>query len=264
MASKSITPTAQQLHLQKILTKNFDILKTSNPNYSLRSFARKLGVSPTALSEMIHSKRLITRKTILKMLSTLEISPAEKAKIIQHEKSKSAFEVNEKKYITVNMTEHPMLSEWHYFGILALTEVFDFKSDPKWIAERLNIPEDLVKKSLQKLLDIGILSKNLSGELIASNLSLRIDSDINQSFYRNTHLANLELAKNAVINKTSKGVSDFSSMTMSIDHELLPEAQALILQFRRKLAHFLESGKRETVYKLNIQLFPVSSKEDEL
>lgn len=70
------------------------------------------------------------------------------------------------------------------------------------------------------------------------------------------HKENLKLAEKHLI--TNFDLSDYSSMTMAIDCELLPEAKELILNFRRQLMRFLESGKKTEVYKLNIQLFPLT------
>ena len=54
---------------------------------------------------------------------------------------------------------------------------------------------------------------------------------------------------------------DFSSMTLTIDPALLPEAKKRITAFRRELCAFLESSKRKRVYEISIQLFPLSAGE---
>ena len=53
---------------------------------------------------------------------------------------------------------------------------------------------------------------------------------------------------------------DFTSMTMAIDPEKLTEAKKKIREFRRGLSEFLEAGKKEEVYRLNIQLVPVTKR----
>ena len=48
---------------------------------------------------------------------------------------------------------------------------------------------------------------------------------------------------------------------MAISTAKLSEARKLIMDFRRKLCAFLEDGQRDAVYRLNVQLFPLSQEE---
>lgn len=66
-----------------------------------------------------------------------------------------------------------------------------------------------------------------------------------------------------LISTTNFGIIESSGLLRSafawiVDLDLLPEAKELIRSFRRKLVEFLESSEKEEVYKLNIQLFPLS------
>lgn len=45
-----------QNKLQKILTRNFEELKQKDAYYSLRTFAKSIGISVTAVSEITHGK----------------------------------------------------------------------------------------------------------------------------------------------------------------------------------------------------------------
>jgi len=45
---------------------------------------------------------------------------------------------------------------------------------------------------------------------------------------------------------------------MAIDSSKLPAAKEMIRTFRRKLCEFLESGKKDEIYNLNIQLVPTT------
>lgn len=259
MLKKALATDKQQVHLRKVLSKNFEKLKQDSPQYSLRAFARKLGISPTAMSEMIHGKRVITRKTVTKMLDRLEIPAVDKDKIIKNENSRSAFIYEEKKFVEVDLNQNSHIAEWQYFAILSLAETEDFQADSKWIAQRLNISESLAHKSLQNLKELKVLTANEDGKFVPSGLQFKIESGLQETIFKTGHRDSLDLAKKA-LDDFDRELIDFSSMTMAIDHEFLPEAKDLIRQFRRRLASFLESGKKEEVYKLNIQLFPLSSK----
>lgn len=253
----------QQNHLRKILIENFSTLKMKNPSYSLRAYARKLAVGPAALSEMMSGKRPITSKTSDKIFERLHLSPVEKEKLSKLERSKKALENENNKYIQVEMDQYHLISDWYYFGILSLAETEDFQDSPEWIARRLNIKIQEAKKALQTLERLQLLKRNDQGTLVLTGIALKTSSDVSHVALRKSHVDNLELAKNS-LEKDEVSIRDFSSMTMAIDPDLLPEAKKLIQDFRRKLTQFLESEKKQEVYKLNIQLFPLSEKETNL
>ncbi|MDO9180986.1 MAG: helix-turn-helix domain-containing protein, partial [Bacteriovorax sp.] len=48
-----------------------------NPSYSLRSFAKYLGIGHSALTEMLNGKRSITKKSIEKLGLTLSLNMTE-------------------------------------------------------------------------------------------------------------------------------------------------------------------------------------------
>ena len=51
---------------------------------------------------------------------------------------------------------------------------------------------------------------------------------------------------------------DVTSMTMPIDKNKIKQAKEMIFDFRRKLTNYLESGEKDEVYSLNIQLIPLT------
>ncbi|MGH1469518.1 MAG: helix-turn-helix domain-containing protein, partial [Bdellovibrionales bacterium] len=70
------------MHLPELLKKEYAGKKGRNPAYSLRAFAKHLGLSPGTLSELISEKRPVTLKTAQKVLGRLDISNDEKSYII--------------------------------------------------------------------------------------------------------------------------------------------------------------------------------------
>ncbi|MNS96870.1 hypothetical protein D3C72_1311880 [compost metagenome] len=51
---------------------------------------------------------------------------------------------------------------------------------------------------------------------------------------------------------------DMSMITLAIDSKKIPKAKEMIKVFRRKLANYLAQGKKDGVYTINIQLFPLT------
>ncbi len=55
---------------------------------------------------------------------------------------------------------------------------------------------------------------------------------------------------------------DVSGMTMAVSKERLAEARKMIRDFRRRISGYMEGGKRNAVYRLNIQLFPLTQEKE--
>jgi uncharacterized protein (TIGR02147 family) len=250
-----------QNRLQKVLLEGLNDLKAKNAAYSLRSYARKLGISPSALSEMMTGKRGISSKTAQKIFDRLNLSPSERESLQKLERSKKALVGEKAKFLQVEMDQYHMISEWYYFAILSLAETVDFKEDHLWIAKRLNIRTSEVKTALLRLERLKLLGRNQNGVLVPTGASFKTTSDMAHAALRKSHADNLDLAKNS-LERDSIELRDMSSMTMAIDPALLPEAKILIQDFRRKLTQFLESQTKQEVYKLNIQLFPLTEKKE--
>lgn len=60
------------------------------------------------------------------------------------------------------------------------------------------------------------------------------------------------------LEKHSVTKRDMSGITMAVSVERLPEARRMIQEFRRNLSTFLEDGPKDSVYRLNVQLFPLT------
>ena len=59
----------------KILNQQFALARSRNSSYSLRAFAKKLGVPASGISEVLRGKRRITRKMATRMLERLRVDP---------------------------------------------------------------------------------------------------------------------------------------------------------------------------------------------
>ncbi len=84
--------------------------------------------------------------------------------------------------------------------------------------------------------------------------------DVQSAALQLSHKQNLELAALA-LDEVAIEHRDITSITMAIDAKKLPLAKAMIKNFRRQLSEFLESGNKNEVYNLNVQLFPLTKRK---
>ncbi len=258
----------EQMALQNLLRSRFGDLKVKNPSYSLRAFARKVGINSGALSAFLNGKRRVSRKMALRISDNLGLDPQERAEVLAHfqatflKKSSPSAKSEPLQYLQLSSDQFRLISKWYHFAILSLMRTQGFKSDSDWIAERLGITATQSKEALERLSRLGMISIDSDGKIRRSKSKYRTTDDIANVSLRQGHAENLELAKDSLL-KHSVTERDFTAATMSIDPKKLPEAKEKIRKFQDELAEFLESGTQAEVYKICIQLFPLTALKKE-
>jgi uncharacterized protein (TIGR02147 family) len=87
-----------------------------------------------------------------------------------------------------------------------------------------------------------------------------VNAKVPSTAIRKYHRDNLVKAAEA-LEEVPVELRDFSSITMATCSEKVGQARELIRKFREELSDLMESGDRETVYTLAVQLFPVCKQE---
>ena len=236
------------------LSNEYTKARAKNPSYSLRAFSNRLGIQVSALSEILNGKRVISKKMGHRILSGLGVSPIESKNILSG--------INEEDDSSLSLDYFKVISDWYYFAILSLAEIPNFETNPSWIAKRLNISKREAKMAINRLISLGMLVENKDGSYKASGIQYKTPTDILNASLKNHTVQTLELATDSVINDPVKE-RDFSTITMAIDPENIAEAKKMIMAFRKRLSKKLESGNKKEVYKLAIQLFPLSREYEE-
>lgn len=242
----------------------------SNPSYSLRAFARDLSINPSQLSEILKGKTGLSSKKALEIASQIGLNERE-AKIfqalveIEHgrtqkivEQAKKFLEENSysENFQSLSIDGFKIISEWHYFAILSAMELDNFDGTTSYIAKELNLPISLVDESIKRLLKMDIIDLK-EGKFYPTGVMLTTTHDIQSSALRKFHKGHIAKSLSA-LDEVAVELRDITSMTMAIDIDRLPEAKEMIKNFRRSLCQKLESGKKNHVYNINIQLIPLS------
>jgi uncharacterized protein (TIGR02147 family) len=252
----------EQLAFQKLLSKQLTEARLKNPSYSLRAFAKKAGLTPSALSEILNGKRRVSRELAQKVVHKLCVEPARAAELIRSFPDKlrrkgDGAAAPTREFTQLNMDHFRIISDWYHFAILSLSETDDYRHDPRWIGERLNIKSTDAAAALGRLERLGMLELDDQGKPVRGAPQYITSDDIADLSLRKVHGQNLELAR-ASLEEDAVAERDFTAMTMAIDPDRLPEAKKMIREFRDRLCAFLESGRKKEVHKLCIQMIPLT------
>lgn len=252
-----------QLEIQTFLQTQYVNLKRKNASYSIRSFAKKIGVSPGTLSLVILGKRKISVALAEKIVDNLGLSPDEK-KIAMRDISKDSKTIfgsphkNQSQYTQLAADQYFLLTEWENFAILNLARLNSFKSDSTWIAGRLGISEKKVKKSVKLLLRNGLLQETSDGCWVRTQEQLATTEDVPNSWLKKSHYDTLALAQQK-LDELTVDERDFSWLTFPMNPECLDMVKEMIRAFQDHLVETVQSQKEPTeVYRMACQFFPLT------
>jgi uncharacterized protein (TIGR02147 family) len=240
-----------------------------NPSYSLRAFAALLDLDSSSVSQILTGKRKASAKLALGIFEKLGVHPTIAQRILgslkptagrpsnQTKKKQSTPEPN---YGQLTLDAFAVVADWYHYAIMELTVTEGFKNDPQWIARSLNISVIEVKVAIERLMRLELIEEK-DGTLIQTEnlLSNGFTGVTTSGAHKQLQRQVLQKALEAIDN-TPQEDKDITSMTMAIDRSKLPEARKLIQKFRRDLCQFLENGKKEDIYHLGVQLYPVSKR----
>jgi len=239
-----------------LLLKEFANRQAKNPLYSLRAFARDLGIGSTSLSDNLASKRQLSKTNLKKVSERLSLSPIQSKLLFDELKgvrTKSDVEANR---LLIEEDSFRLIADWYYFAILSLSKLSSNRASVSWISSRIGISGKTVKEALDRLIRLNLIEVK-KGKMIRTSEPISTTRDVSSIAIRKHHQGNLDRAEKSLLNdEISK--REFSSVTMAINPSKLPEAKNLLMNTKRRISKLLESKNASEVYTLSFQLFPLT------
>lgn len=258
-----------------ILRSRLQLRLKRNPRYSLRAYAKDLGVSPGRLSEILSGKQGLSASSATKIAQRLGLNQVEsshfcnlveaqdarslKKKILAQKalQNEEALSLSRK---ILSEAEFSPIASWVHMAIMELTNIVsDLSVDA--IAKRLGLARLRVSEAFNALVKGGFLIKRKSKwEQTEKNLSTT--EDLPSSVIVSYHQEILDKAAIA-IEQQSVSERDFSSLMISLNESELKEYKELIRAFRKKINNKAESSttSKDQIYNLSIQFFRITERE---
>lgn len=236
-----------------------------NPRYSLRSFARAVGVSHSLLSLVLSGKRPPSLEFTDKICKGIGLPPNIEARLKkqfrQNQKVGKVVEMDSTKYSTQTLEDFELISDWYHFAILSLLELDDAKFTSVWIASRLGITRTQASLAMKALVRRGLVEQEVTGRWKQSGRPIIFDNRISTAATKRHQTQLLDRARESLHNDSVEH-RDFSAVTFAMSKSQIEYAKMEIKRFRRELMEKLESYKvPDEVYTLSIQLYPQSKIE---
>jgi uncharacterized protein (TIGR02147 family) len=255
-----------EMTIKNLLMERLTERQTRNSSYSLRAFARDLGIGATTLSDVLADKRSLSKTNLQKVMEKLLVSPLEQDKLwVDYKENVNRAPAPDDRR-SLDEDTFRLIAEWHYLAILNLARIKDCQADPQWIANRLGMKKDEIETALERLYRLELVKKTRN-RLVRTAKPLTTVKDVPSAAIRKHHARNLRLAEESMY-RDPVGTREISAVTMAVNVEKLPLVKELLLKTRKKVAALLEDDNASEVYTLAFQLFPLTklqkSSEDNL
>ena len=263
--------SSYELTFEKYLTSIFEKRCQRNQSYSLRAFARDLGIPSANLSRAISGSRGFSKITLKQISTRLALSEQERQLLEslcekqfgKSKKTKIDAEIKLKQVLLYQLKiadeKVSLISDWYHMAILALIDSNSFKSDFKWIGEELNLHEKVVVQAIDRLISVGAIKKE--NEQFISTGNLFVDPrGIPSAAVKDFHHQIIKKADEAI---DMQGLEDrdIASLVMCFDKSKMKAAKEKIRKFREEFeTEFGPSDKdqHQEVYAMGIQFYQVT------
>lgn len=233
----------------------FLLRKQRNVSYSIRAFARDLGISKTAITGAISGERRLSRKNTVKISEKLAFSPSELKQAL-NETIPQGSTVSSTQYETLDEMSFQLFSNWYMYAILNLAKLKHNLGTPLWISKQLGISQLEAKVALQKLQQLGRI-KIENKKMVRVTGPLSSTGEIPNRALREYHrqclkLAEVSLERDPVEERVT------NTITMAIDPKKMKTAKRLINEFQDRISDCMETEDAKEVYTMGIYLFPAT------
>lgn len=219
----------------------------TNPNYSLRAYARYLSVDQSLLSKILRGERVISKRNASAFCAKLGLNP-----------SRLSWHNDKEQFTPLADDQINFISEWYHFAILEIIKTNSFKSDEKWLAKRLGLNVEVVRTAVQRLQRLKLIEIDGGKWRVLSANNSWTNNEYTTEARRRLQRDFLKMSLDAV-ESIPFAERDNGSLTIAIDKKRLPEFKEKLKQIRHELNDYFQAdGEFDEVYQLTMSFFPLS------
>lgn len=258
------------LCFRSLLQKELERRQGKNPSYSLRSFARDIGLSPSRLSEIVNARQRLSMKSAQEVSQRLGLCQRDQQLFCLSAAYELTKDADQKQQILAEMSALQrkallaedalrVMSEWQYAAILAYRSIDPELADPKLIAQVFDLPVNVITNSLKHLNRLGLLSPKAGANKTHDYES---SFDTPSAAIRRCHKAYIKKAFDAV-DEQDMVERDLETIVMAFDSCRSQEAMAAIRSFVTDFQRQFGNGAQpDQIYCLSTQFFKLSTGSD--
>lgn len=257
---------------RKFLRDYYEMKKAKDKKFSFRFFSRLAGFSSSgAVLKVMNGTTNLSPGGAAKISAALKFnreefdffvnlvgfnqatSPTEKQKFAEALLKSRTY----RKIHPLTEMQYSYFSKWYYPVVRELVLREDFKEDPRWIAEQLQpaLTEAEAAEALDKLIKLGVLKRDRKS-LVQDTEHVTSGDEVSFTGAVECHRQFLARASES-IDSVPRELRDLSTMTIGVSQKGVEKIKQKVQEFRKEIMSLAsETSPVETVYLMNIQLFP--------
>lgn len=245
----------------KYLMQEFDSRKKRNRRYSLRAFARDIGLDQSFVSKILRGQKKLSKAMIISISNKLGMSADQvNPYVLSNEKGSSEYALVDDQY-------YEMLSDWVSFALLELLKIQDGElKTPQYFAERLGVDLTRIERALNRLVEYQYLDVQPSDETLI-NYQLLKPHTVPQNHLATSEARRklqqqfLKLSYDAVDN-IDLGSRAHMGLTVAISRKNFEEARKKLVKFYMEFGQLVQKTEGDpdldSVYQLSLSFFPLT------
>jgi uncharacterized protein (TIGR02147 family) len=211
-----------------------------NPSYSMRAFARNLGIAPSMLGAVLTGQRKLSEEKVIQISQTLELDEKEttylrllcrfeatKSQNLKADLLKELNRIHSKTHATHLDIEHfRMISEWYHLPLLESFRVYGPQFNEIQAAKAFGISVHEVRDAIERFLKLELIESAPQGGYEKTDNRLMSTSQVPNEALRNFHKQMLAKALVAIDQQTPEE-KYLGTETFVLDGEGLKKAKEL-------------------------------------
>jgi len=249
-------------------------LQKKNPAYSIRGFSKQVGLTQSALSQVIAGKRNLSNESATRIALRLGLNETEIEyfrTLVQMETTKDpdlkrslverAQTLNPRREVhELSVSFFSVIADWYHLAIKNMIGLDDFEFTPANVAKRLGITKLEVETAIERLLRLEVIEPDPTreGHYVRVKDHTMVRSMVPNEALRRFHRQMLEKAIQSLETQTPKE-KIVGSETFAFSPDALTEANRLTEGYFKNMSTLSDRpGKRTEVYHLGVQFFSLT------
>lgn len=262
-------------NFRTFLFEAFEQRRLKNAAYSMRAFARDIGLTPQNLDKIFQAKSGLSSAAALKIagklqmrkdqmerfIALVEVTDRSQAVRSAAERRLAALDVDES-FEKVTDEEFDLFGDWMTLACCVLVDLDDFKKDMGWIAARLKISQADAEQAFERLFAAGFLREEADGRWVRDSAKFSAFAGRASPSKRNYYRQLWNVAERS-LDEAPVTQRHFAASLISLGEDDLAFAFQEIDSFHRTLISKIAArpGRADRLYGFAAQFFPVDCVE---
>ena len=257
---------------QEFLRDYYDEKKRGNPYMSYRYLGNHLHLDPGFLLKVLQGKLHLAERSLPKICSFFKFSEQESRyfeMLVRYNKAKTNTDIKiyfeklislrDSRSRPVEESQYAFYQKWYHSAIHALLTTYTFRGSFKALASLLSpgITAREAQESIRLLMKIGLVKLNEEGVYRPTDAFITTGEKWRSAAIRDFQKETIRLSETS-IDLHEKELRDISTVTVALSAKDLPEIRERIRQFRQSILTLDNDNVPDTVFQVNIQVFPVT------